>query len=91
MIGDGKLFNAEKTISKLLSEIEINSGVSVFINRKFYSYAIIQSENIVNCILNSTQGNRFYYNGIKFYVVDDGDEKPRIWFARPCQLHSLFE
>ena len=91
MIGGNELFNAEKTISKLLSEIEMNSGVSVFINRKFYSYAIIQSENIVNCILNSTQGNRLYYNGIKFYVVDDGDEKPIIWFARPCQLHSLFE
>lgn len=84
------MFNAEKTIASVLPEILANN-VEVFINEKFYRYAIIQSEKIADSVMNSAQPNSFMYNGVKFYIVKDEDRNPRIWFARPGQLRSLFE
>lgn len=81
-------FNAEDTIEQLINN---NQYVfEIFINRKFYRCAIIQSKKFTDSVLESKNENMFMYDGKVFYVVDDGKDFPRIWNAYPKMLYSKF-
>lgn len=91
MIGGNRLqreFNAEETIEQLISNNQY--AFEIFINRKFYRCAIIQSKKFTDSVLKSNNENIFMYNGKVFYVIDDGKDLPRIWSAYPTMLYSRF-